>query len=269
MTRFTVTCSDVPGPATPAVPPRAITLRGSSRHAPPHHRHQHRPLRLRHHGPDGLFGLRLRHGRQGLGRAPDARRREPGRGRAEGPGRGSDRRSDTHQLAQGHPPRHLAAPQGGRLRPQGGRQQAGPLLDAKGDCTGTIAQGKDTIGIIKIGKTVYLRPQGTSKWTKTNTDSADGKDLASVCDLNNFLGGFQGEDTEAKKGATTKVDGRPAIVLTEKDGAESYTMDVATSGKPYLLKMVTVGGDSPGTLSFSHFGEPVHAVAPTRTSIAA
>lgn len=65
-------------------------------------------------------------------------------------------------------------------------------LDSKGDCTGTIAQGKDTIGIIKTGKTVYLRPQGTSKWTKTNTASADGKDLASVCDLNNFIGGFQG-----------------------------------------------------------------------------
>lgn len=58
-------------------------------------------------------------------------------------------------------------------------------------------------------------------------------------------------------------------MLTEKDGAESFTMDVATSGKPYLLKMVTVGGDSPGILAFSHFGEPVHAVAPPRSSIAA
>ncbi|WP_053725037.1 hypothetical protein [Streptomyces sp. WM6378] len=153
--------------------------------------------------------------------------------------------------------------------PKEGATKMDLSLNSKGDCTGTIAQGKDTIGIIKIGKTVYLRPQGTGKWTKTNTASADGKDLASVCDLNNFLGGFQGEDTAAEKGATTKVDGHPAIVLTEKDGDESYTMDVATSGKPYLLKMVTVGGDSPGTLAFSHFGEPVHAVAPTRSSIAA
>ncbi|MGW2863653.1 hypothetical protein [Streptomyces sp. NPDC001205] len=143
-------------------------------------------------------------------------------------------------------------------------------LDTKGDCTGTIAQSKDTIAIIKIGKTVYLRPQGAGgKWTKTSTTSADGKDLASVCDLNTFVGGFQGEDTEAKKGATTTVDGHPALVLTEKDGAESYTMDVATSGKPYLLKMVTVGGDTPGTLVFSHFDEPVHAVAPPRASVTA
>lgn len=153
--------------------------------------------------------------------------------------------------------------------PKEGATKMDLSLDSKGDCTGTIAQGKDTIGIIKIGKTVYLRPQGTSKWTKTNTASTDGKDLASVCDLNNFIGGFQGEDTAADKGATTKVDGRPAIVLTEKDGAESYTMDVATSGKPYLLKMVTVGGDSPGTLAFSRFDEPVHAVAPARSAIAA
>ena len=73
-------------------------------------------------------------------------------------------------------------------------------LNSKGDCTGTIAQGKDTIGIIKIGKTVYLRPQGTSKWTKANTASADGKDLASVCDLNSFLDGLQGERHRGQEG---------------------------------------------------------------------
>ncbi|WP_438293457.1 hypothetical protein [Streptomyces sp. HUAS TT7] len=160
-----------------------------------------------------------------------------------------------------------------RLKADINDRQDGPTkldlaMDAKGDCTGTIGAGKDAVGLIKTGRTVYLRPQGMTKWTKTNTDSADGKDLASVCDLNSYLGA-PGKDNAAKKGATTEVDGRPAIVLTEKDGNESFTVDVATSGKPYLLKMVTVGGDSPGTLDFSHFGEPVHAVAPPKSSIAA
>ncbi|MFE3523590.1 hypothetical protein ACFXOD_18620 [Streptomyces sp. NPDC059161] len=154
--------------------------------------------------------------------------------------------------------------------PKGGSTKLDLTLDTKGDCTGTVGEGKDDIGMIKTGKIVYLRPSGQGgKWTKSNTTSADAKDLASICDLKNFIGGFPDEDTEARKGATTKVDGVPAIVLTEKDGAESYTMDVATSGKPYLLKMVTVGGDNPGTLTFSRFGEPVHAVAPPKSSIAA
>ncbi|MFD7017821.1 hypothetical protein [Streptomyces sp. NPDC059928] len=143
-------------------------------------------------------------------------------------------------------------------------------LNSKGDCTGTITAGKDTVRIIKVGRTAYLNTQESGgKWTKTDTTSGDGKDLTSVCDLNKFLGPVQGEDTAAQKGATTTVGGAPAIVLTEKDGNESYTMDVATSGKPYLLKMVAVGGDSPGTLAFSRFGEPVHAVAPPKSSIAA
>ncbi|MFG3286950.1 hypothetical protein [Streptomyces sp. NPDC048111] len=141
-------------------------------------------------------------------------------------------------------------------------------MDAKGDCTGTIGAGKDAVALIKTGRTVFLRPAGHRTWTRTSTTSADGKDLASVCDLSGYLTD-PGQDTAAAKGATTTVDGRPAMVLTEKDGDESYTLDVATSGRPYLLKMVTVGGDSPGTLAFSHFGEPVHAVAPPKSQVTA
>ncbi|MCT9091909.1 hypothetical protein N4G70_23985 [Streptomyces sp. ASQP_92] len=141
-------------------------------------------------------------------------------------------------------------------------------MDTKGDCTGTIGSGKEAISIIKTGKTVYLRPANTHTWKKSDTTSADGKDLASVCDLNDYLTD-PGQDNAATKGATTTVDGRPAIVLTEKDGKESYIIDVATTGKPYLLKMVTVGGDSPGTLAFSDFEKPVHAVAPPKSSVTA
>ncbi|AYG82393.1 hypothetical protein DWB77_04567 [Streptomyces hundungensis] len=142
------------------------------------------------------------------------------------------------------------------------------LMDTKGDCTGTIGSGKDAVSLIKTGKTVYMHQANTHTWSKSDTTSANGKDLASVCDLNDYLTD-PGQDNAATKGATTTVDGRPALVLTEKDGNESYTIDVATTGKPYLLKMVTVGGDSPGTLAFSDFDKPVHAVAPPKSAITA
>ncbi|MFE9401877.1 hypothetical protein ACFYNY_08885 [Streptomyces sp. NPDC006530] len=141
-------------------------------------------------------------------------------------------------------------------------------MDTKGDCTGTIGTGKESVSIIKTGKTVYLRQAHARAWKKSDTTSGEGKDLAAVCDLNDYLTD-PGQDNAAVKGATTTVDGTPAIVLTEKDGKESYTIDVATSGKPYLLKMVTVGGDSPGTLAFSDFDKPVHAVAPPKSAVTA
>ncbi|MGW8332596.1 hypothetical protein ACWGLE_32410 [Streptomyces sp. NPDC055897] len=143
-------------------------------------------------------------------------------------------------------------------------------MDHKGDCTGTMGQGKDTVRIIKTGHVVYLKTRDSgTKWVKTNTASSDGKELASACDLNTFLNGFQGNDTDtaAKKGATSTVGGRAAIVITETDGPEHYTLDVATTGKPYLLKEVVVGGDSPGTMEFSQFDQPIRAVAPPKSSI--
>ncbi|MFD7164254.1 hypothetical protein [Streptomyces violascens] len=145
-------------------------------------------------------------------------------------------------------------------------------MDHNGDCTGTMGQGKDTIRIIKTGKIAYLKTRDSgNKWVKADTTSRDGKELASACDLNNFLGSLKDDDTDtaAKKGATTTVGGRTAITLTETDGNEHYTIDVATTGKPYVLRLVVVGGDSPGTMEFSQFDEPIHAVAPPKSAIAA
>ncbi|MCX5381997.1 hypothetical protein [Streptomyces sp. NBC_00083] len=141
-------------------------------------------------------------------------------------------------------------------------------MNSKGDCTGTIGAGKDAVAMIKVGKTAYLRPTGTHKWIKSDTTTGQGKDLAPMCDVKTFLAD-QGEDNAAEKGPIITVGGVPAMVLTEKDSGSVYTLDVATTGTHYLLKMVTVGGDEPGTLEFSDFGRPVHAVAPPKSQIAA
>lgn len=152
-------------------------------------------------------------------------------------------------------------------------------LDTKGDCAGHIKTADGTIQLIKAGATAYLTfddaywaSQGQDgqtaksviggRWMKTKATGADAKDLTSSCDLSEVLTGFEGGDTEAKKGALTTVGGVPAITLTERDGAEHYTIYVATEGKPYLLKLVTKGGKEPGTLLLSGFNKPVNAKAP-------
>ncbi|MEU3374667.1 hypothetical protein ABZ734_30045 [Streptomyces sp. NPDC006660] len=143
-------------------------------------------------------------------------------------------------------------------------------MDAKGDCAGTVQPKQGPISMIKAGKTIYLRPAGARAWAKVPTSSPDGKGMAQVCDLKGYLAtpGRDTVDTKAMKGATTTVDGQPAITLTDQEGKEHFTAYVATSGKPYLLKLVTVGGDQPGTLDFSDFGRPVHAVAPPKSQLA-
>ncbi|MFE9412434.1 hypothetical protein ACFYN0_27120 [Streptomyces sp. NPDC006704] len=146
-------------------------------------------------------------------------------------------------------------------------------MDTKGDCTGTMGQGKDTIKITKVGKFAYMKTKDTgAKWVKADTTTADGKELATACDLDNFLKSFEQDDTDgkhdtSKKGGTTTVDGHPAISITDRDGKEHYTVNVATTGKPYILKVVVTGGDNPGTMEFSHFDEPIQAVAPPKSSV--
>ncbi|XUL99759.1 hypothetical protein ACQ86F_22235 [Streptomyces venezuelae ATCC 10712] len=42
---------------------------------------------------------------------------------------------------------------------------------------------------------------------------------------------------------------------------------MATQGTPYVLRIVTQGGDEPGTLTFSKYGKPVAAKAPAAKDV--
>lgn len=100
------------------------------------------------------------------------------------------------------------------------------------------------------------------KWTKMSATGSDAKDIASFCDLDTVLADFQDVNSDATRGGTTTVDGTPAIVLHEKDGKDTYTLYVATEGKPYLLKVVSKSADAPGTVTFGDFDTPVPAEKP-------
>lgn len=158
-------------------------------------------------------------------------------------------------------------------------------LNKKGECAGTLGMGgQGKADLIKSGDTVYmkydeafLREQGkgeskadtdavvammAGKWTKMSATGKDAKDIASFCDLDTVLAGAEDVNSDATRGATSTVDGTPAIVLHEKDGKDRYTLYVATEGKPYLLKVVSTSAKDPGTITFTDYEKPVPADAP-------
>ncbi|MFF9039455.1 hypothetical protein ACF090_28760 [Streptomyces sp. NPDC014892] len=167
----------------------------------------------------------------------------------------------------------------------GGTVQMDMAMNKKGDCAGTMSMGGEgQAELIKVGDTLYmkydeafLRAQSkdsskeeadmvvdmlAGKWTKTSAKSADSKDIASFCDLDTVLADFDDVNSDATRGKTAEVDGTPAITLKEKDGKDSYTLYVATEGKPYLLRVVSKSAKEPGDLVFTDFDKPVPAEAP-------
>ncbi|KUJ66737.1 hypothetical protein ACZ90_33970 [Streptomyces albus subsp. albus] len=151
--------------------------------------------------------------------------------------------------------------------------------DSSGDCVADLGIDGGTVKLIKKGDTAYMKydaafwkAQGKDgedaakvigdRWTKTKASGSDAKALTEACDSDQLLAEAATGPNAARKGRTTTVDGRPAIILTEQDGDATYTMYVATEGKPYFLKVEQKGGKDPGTITFSDFDKPVGAVAP-------
>ncbi|MFH8840694.1 hypothetical protein [Streptomyces sp. NPDC017868] len=165
-------------------------------------------------------------------------------------------------------------------------------LDTRGQCTGTLTTGTtSTVELIKPDRrNVYLRFDEASlreqvkdesaevqeaalkelrgRWMKGSVSDPDNKDMVALCDPKQLLGGFEQGASGIVKGAETTVGGQKALALTEPDGkGESSTVYVATQGTPYVLKIVTKGGEEPGTITFSHYGKPVEAKAPAAKDV--
>ncbi|MBD0709966.1 MULTISPECIES: hypothetical protein [unclassified Streptomyces] len=175
---------------------------------------------------------------------------------------------------------------------EGERLKAFFSLDTAKKCTGTLSIGATgTAEVLKADdKDVYLRLDETmlreqlkdedqetrdavleqlkGRWTKSPMSDPETKDMTEFCDLKGLLAEFEKGATGIEKGEETTVDGKMAIKLTEKSDDETNTVYVAAEGTPYLLKVVTTGGDEPGTIAFSRYGEPVTAKAPAAKDIA-
>ncbi|MGW8361370.1 hypothetical protein ACWGK1_12475 [Streptomyces wedmorensis] len=165
-------------------------------------------------------------------------------------------------------------------------------LDTQGKCAGTLTMGAtNTAEVIKADdKDVYLRfdeaflreqvkedgPEAQDamvkelkgRWLKSSAKEADADGMLELCDLDALLDGFEQGATDIAKGDETTVDGHRALALTEPgDAGETSTVYVATEGTPYILKIVTKGGEEPGTITFSHYGQPVAAKVPAAKDI--
>ncbi|WP_077798489.1 hypothetical protein [Streptomyces sp. JHA26] len=171
----------------------------------------------------------------------------------------------------------------------GGTIRIDMALDRQGRCAGTMSlDGQGEAELIKAGDTLYmkydepfLRAQSegepkadtdaavallAGRWTKMSATGQDAEDLTAFCDLDTLLADAEdSRSTDVTRGKTTTVDGKPAIVLHEKDGADRNTLYVATEGKPYLLRFDSASEKDPGTMTFSAYDEPVAAKAPTGT----
>ncbi|NBM20995.1 hypothetical protein [Streptomyces sp. GC420] len=159
-----------------------------------------------------------------------------------------------------------------------------------GQCKGGMNMGgSGTVDVIKTNQDVYMRYDETflreqaagdsteetdavvdmlaGRWVRTDADEPDAQEALEVCDLDKLLAGFEEGDNLARKGEVTEIRGREALTLTETDGAETYTVYVATEGEPYILKIVQEGGEEPGTIEFSQFNDPVRAEPPADEDI--
>ncbi|MFF8291108.1 hypothetical protein ACF068_18035 [Streptomyces sp. NPDC016309] len=170
-----------------------------------------------------------------------------------------------------------------------GQMKAFMALDTKGQCAGTISMGTGTAEVIRSGKVAYLRfdeaflrdqnKDGSKeeteavlkmlkgRWLKTDVTDPEAKDSLEMCELNTMLSEFETGANSAERGEETTVNGKKALVLTEKDGDTTYRIYVATEGEPYLLKLDQKGGEEPGTMTFTDYGKPVPAKKPAAKEI--
>ncbi len=130
--------------------------------------------------------------------------------------------------------------------------------------------------VIHIGDTLYFKgsralyarlfgagdshvPQGT--WLKAGANTSTLAGLAGLTDLASRLDLLLRSSGPLTKGATTRVDGQPAIEL--KAAAKLFTgsLYIATTGKPYPIELVKHGRET-GQTSFTDWNQPIKLSAP-------
>ncbi|MEU9561524.1 hypothetical protein AB0D16_05695 [Streptomyces sp. NPDC048161] len=167
-----------------------------------------------------------------------------------------------------------------------GPVEAFVATDIRGACTVTLSLGATgTMELVRTGGTVRTRSDIRTTTADTATDTADraGRwtkpapgdrhaELAErYCDRETFLGPLAPKSGTARKGRTTTTSGSdaPALTVTGKTAEGKWAADIATTGKPFLLKLKlrlphdgTGGGTAPATVEFSAFDQPFTVNAP-------
>ncbi|MFE6229330.1 hypothetical protein [Streptomyces sp. NPDC057854] len=172
---------------------------------------------------------------------------------------------------------------------EGAEMKVDFAVDNKGNCKGSMETGKGgKADIVGTGGTSYMK--GDDAFWKSSSGEEGSSDAeagaistllkgrwmkmpageegpGAFCDLKSLTKDMD-EDTPRKgmtREADADVDGTPAAVLKGKPDSkgETATLYVAKdSAKPYILRVVTTGGEEPGTVTLSDFDKPVSVTAP-------
>jgi hypothetical protein len=87
--------------------------------------------------------------------------------------------------------------------------------------------------------------------------------FAALTDLHFLFGELVSNHGALTKGGTSTVDGQKVVAV--KDTTKGETLYVATTGKPYPIKIAKTGGRGGGHLIFDRYNEPVSVSAPANS----
>jgi len=169
----------------------------------------------------------------------------------------------------------------GSITQQGSEVGINISLTTDGDCSGTVSRGDSgEAEVVSLDGTSWFRPDEEfwraqagpqaetiistvgDKWVQLPEGDSS---FASFCDLQGLLDqvGTDNEKDSATKGETSDIGGREAIQLTTKDEQGGSTSSwVAVDDPHYIVKVDREGGESPGSITFSEFGEDASIEAP-------
>jgi hypothetical protein len=139
---------------------------------------------------------------------------------------------------------------------------------------GQMSIGGASFQIVATGQTVYIKAGASfwqrfanaqaarvlaDKWLKAPA-SGQFAAFASLTNLTQLFNQLLSTHGTLQKGSTTTINGKKAIAVTDK--TRGGTLYVATTGKPYPLK-ITKGGTSGGTVTFDQINQPITLSAPS------
>jgi hypothetical protein len=100
------------------------------------------------------------------------------------------------------------------------------------------------------------------KWLKASATSGDFASFGTLGNMRKLIDSTLTSEGALVKGATTVVNGQSAIAIT--DSSKDGTLYVATSGKPYPVRL-SKGGSESGKITFDEWNQPVAIAAPSNS----
>ncbi|MCX4564596.1 hypothetical protein AB0H69_48360 [Streptomyces phaeochromogenes] len=153
-------------------------------------------------------------------------------------------------------------------------------MDQTGNCSGEISSSDGRIGIIKSGERLFMRfddayweSQGDDggaaralvkeRWIEASASDSDFEGLTEACDLDNLLPSVTDDSFGDVTGSPSSFDGVASTLITDNESGERTDIYVAADGEPRILKVQTIGGTDPSTITFFDFDEPISVRVPS------